>query len=242
MKRSRAPAPVVRAAVTIAAVVMVAAVGTARAGEATGAAPPDAAGAKAAFLEGERQFQLGRFEEAIASYEQAFGLDPQPAFLFNIALAHRRQHEIDGKLEHLLRARELYRNFLRLDPQSPRRPGVEKVLVDLGVKIDEARRQAEPGAEPATPAAALASSPASPRPLPAAALPPQAPPPPALAAAPRSPQVEAAPPPPSKTHWLVIGGIAAAVVGVAVTALVIAARSDGSSFDGPPIDLTPRPP
>ena len=67
------------------------------------AAPPAAenTAAKAAFIEGERNFQLGKFDAAIEAYERAFGLDPQPAFLFNIALSHRRQYEIDGQLDHL---------------------------------------------------------------------------------------------------------------------------------------------
>ncbi len=139
---------------------------------ATGAhAAPPRENAKAMFQDGERNFQLGKFEAAIEAYERAFNLDPQPAFIFNIALAHRRQYEIDGKLEHLLRARELYRNYLKLDPDSPNRPGVEKLITELGARIDQARAgRVEP------PPAAVASAPPPP---PAAPPPVVAPPPPA---------------------------------------------------------------
>ena len=140
---------------------------------ATGArAAPPRENAKAIFQDGERNFQLGKFEAAIEAYERAFNLDPQPAFIFNIALAHRRQYEIDGKLDHLLRARELYRNYLKLDPDSPNRPGVEKLITELGARIDQARAgRVEP------PPAAVASAP----PTPPAVVPPPviAPPPPA---------------------------------------------------------------
>src|SRR3954471_11669327 len=125
------------------------------------AAPVENAAARAASSEGERNFQLGKFDAAIDAYERAFGLDPQPAFLFNIALSHRRQYEIDGQIDHLARARELYRNYLRLEPQAANRAGVEKLISDLAAKIDAARGRPEPPA-------ALAP-PVSPEPAPAPA-------------------------------------------------------------------------
>ena len=207
---------------------------------ATGArAAPPRENAKAIFQDGERNFQLGKFEAAIEAYERAFNLDPQPAFIFNIALAHRRQYEIDGKLEHLLRARELYRNYLKLDPDSPNRPGVEKVITELGARIDQARAgRVEP-----TPAAVAPAPP----PQPAAPLPAVAPPPPA------APTPTPDPPPlvtepaiaarseegsSSTKTWLIAGGITAVVVAAAVIILLVT-RSD-TPFDGPGIDVTPQ--
>ncbi len=129
------------------------------------AAPPAAenTAAKAAFIEGERNFQLGKFDAAIEAYARAFGLDPQPAFLFNIALSHRRQYEIDGQVDHLARARELYRNYLRLEPQATNRAGVEKLISDLTAKIDAARGRPEapPGPVPPVPPEAATASAAS---------------------------------------------------------------------------------
>jgi tetratricopeptide (TPR) repeat protein len=223
-----------RASVVVVAAVLIAYAASAR------AAPPRREQAKAVFPEGERNFQLGKFEAAIEAYERAFNLDPQPAFVFNIALAHRRQYEIDGKLEHLLRARELYRNYLMLDPASANRPGVERLITELGTRIDVARAGAEPPS-----AAATASPPAPPLatvPQPAVAPPPPVattpPPVPAIMAAsspaPRSPDDKAS----STKTWLIAGGIAAVVIGAAVTILLVT-RSD-PAFDGPGIDLTPR--
>jgi tetratricopeptide (TPR) repeat protein len=127
---------------------------------ATGArAAPPRENAKAMFQQGERDFQLGKFEAAIDAYERAFNLDPHPAFIFNIALAHRRQYEIDGKLEHLLRARELYRNYLKLAPATANRPGVEKLITELGTRIDQARAGA---GEPPPVAVAVPAPPAPP--------------------------------------------------------------------------------
>src|SRR6478609_2804109 len=134
-------------------------------------APAENAAARAAFGEGERNFQLGKFDAAIDAYERAFGLDPQPAFLFNIALSHRRQYEIDGKIDHLARARELYRNYLKLEPQAANRAGVEKLIGELTAKIDATRDKPEPaGATAAASAPAssvVAAAPPAPAPAPA---------------------------------------------------------------------------
>lgn len=209
---------------------------------ATGArAAPPRDNAKAIFQDGERNFQLGKFEAAIEAYERAFNLDPQPAFIFNIALAHRRQYEIDGKLEHLLRARELYRNYLKLDADSPNRPGVDKLITELGARIDQARAgRAEP------PPAAVASAPPPP--------PPAVAPPPVIAPAPAAAPTPTPDPPPLVTEpviaarpeeksssmktWLIAGGITAVVVAAVVTILLVT-RSD-APFDGPGIDVTPQ--
>ena len=190
-------------------------------------------GAKAAAVDGDRSFQLGRFDAAIEAYERAFSLDPQPAFLFNIGLAHRRQYQIDGKAEHLLRARELYRNYLKLDPASPRRAGVEKVLVELEAQIEDTRRNAAPPVPPpvATP---TSPPPVAPPPPPAAAPPAPATTPALVVARPAEPA-----PPSSSRKWLLIGGAAVVIAAaIAVTAILIANR--GSSFDGPGVDLTRR--
>ncbi len=204
------------------------------------AAPVENAAARAAFSEGERNFQLGKFDAAIDAYERAFGLDPQPAFLFNIALSHRRQYEIDGQIDHLARARELYRNYLRLEPQPANRPGVEKLISDLTAKIDAARGRPEPPAALAPPlspepATARAAS-AGPGLLPATAPPPSAARPAGVLSAPARP-IE--PPPSSSRRWVIGGTVAAAAV-VAAIAIIFVTRS-GPSFDGPGVNVTSMP-
>jgi len=207
------------------------------------AAPTDSAGAKAAFVEGERDFQLGKFEAAIDAYERAFGLDPQPAFLFNIALAHRRQYEIDGKLDHLARARELYRNYLKLDPQSSRRAGVEKLIAELTVKIDEGRARSEPvvpigSAPPASaPAEVRDEATHGTAPVPSPAVERAPPPTAASAVVVTAPDGRREPPRGSSRKWIIGGDIAAAAVVTAV-AIFFVARSD-TMFDGPGVNVTP---
>jgi len=201
------------------------------------AAAAENAAAKAAFTEGERDFQLGKFDAAIEAYERAFGLDPQPAFLFNIALSHRRQYEIDGKIDHLARARELYRNYLRLEPQAANRAGVEKLIGELTAKIDAARDKPEPASATAagTTAAASASTPAASIVAPAPAVPATAQPQAVLTAPAGEP-----PPPSSRRRWVIGGTVAAAVV-VAAIAIFFVTRSSGPSFDGPGVNVTDMP-
>jgi tetratricopeptide (TPR) repeat protein len=208
-------------------------------------APADNAAARAAFSEGERNFQLGKFDVAIDAYERAFGLDPQPAFLFNIALSHRRQYEIDGQIDHLARARELYRNYLRLEPQATNRAGVEKLISELTAKIDAARGRPEPSPAGAPPAGAPASptigtpraATGGPGPLPGPAPSPSAAQPAAMLSSPVAHPVE--PPPSSSRRW-VIGGTVAATAVVAAIAIFFITRS-GPSFDGPGVNVTDMP-
>jgi tetratricopeptide (TPR) repeat protein len=201
------------------------------------AAPAENSAAKAAFVEGERNFQLGKFEAAIDAYERAFGLDAQPAFLFNIALAHRRQFEIDGRVEHLARARELYRNYLKLEPQSGNRAGVEKLIGELTARIEQERSKPapspapSPAAAPGPPGAAEAAAP--PAPAPPASSPPPAAPPAALLSAPAGDNQPAAS---SNRKWVIGGTIAAAAVVAAIAVLFIVTR-EGATFDGPGVTL-----
>ena len=197
-------------------------------------APAENAAARAAFGEGERNFQLGKFDAAIDAYERAFGLDPQPAFLFNIALSHRRQYEIDGQIDHLARARELYRNYLRLEPQATNRAGVEKLINDLTTKIDAARGRPEAETAPASPEPASTSTiTTAPGPLPGAASPSSPTRPAAVLASPAQP---VAPPSSSIRRWVIGGTVAAAAV-VAALAVFFITRS-GPSFDGPGVNVT----
>jgi len=200
-------------------------------------APAENAAARAAFGEGERNFQLGKFDAAIDAYERAFGLDPQPAFLFNIALSHRRQYEIDGLIDHLARARELYRNYLRLEPQATNRAGVEKLISDLTTKIDAARGRSDVPTAPASPAAPEPASTSTittgPGPLPGAVSPSSPTRPAAVLASPAQPIA----PPSSSTRRWVIGGTVAAAAVVAALAVFFITRS-GPSFDGPGVNVT----
>ena len=68
--------------------------------------------------------EAGRFTEAAAGFEQAFAITDNPALLFNMALCHRKAG--NGP-----RAVELYREYLRRVPDSPKRTAVEARIKEL---------------------------------------------------------------------------------------------------------------
>ena len=79
--------------------------------------------ARGHFERAEKAFNLGRFDEALTGYQQAYEALPLPAFLFNIAQCHRN-----------LRNREqavfFYQRYLSLAPDAPNRPVVEELIAE----------------------------------------------------------------------------------------------------------------
>jgi tetratricopeptide (TPR) repeat protein len=79
--------------------------------------------ARAHFDRAEKAFNLGRFDEALSAYQEAYEVLPLPAFLFNIAQCHRN-----------LRNREqavfFYQRYLSLAPDAPNRPVVEELIAE----------------------------------------------------------------------------------------------------------------
>lgn len=84
--------------------------------------------AKQHFLEGEREYRLGRFERAIEAYSRAYERVPEPELLFNIAQCHRNL----GRFE---RAVFFYRGYLREMKDATNRARVEKLIAELEAKI-----------------------------------------------------------------------------------------------------------
>ena len=70
--------------------------------------------ARVHFKKAERAFNLGKFAEALISYQAAFEAKPLPAFVFNIAQCHRNLDDPE-------RALFFYRRYLALDPEGPHR-------------------------------------------------------------------------------------------------------------------------
>ncbi len=85
--------------------------------------------AKRHFDKAETAYKLGTFKEAIVSYEAAYKAMPEPAFLYNIAQAHRQQYSLDKKSFHLHKALNLYKTYLR-ESKEPQRKDVVKNLID----------------------------------------------------------------------------------------------------------------
>jgi tetratricopeptide (TPR) repeat protein len=115
-------------------------------GSASIALGEDAEEARRHFEKAELAYKLGRYAEAIASYEAAYKAMPEPAFLFNVAQAHRQQYQIDRKPHHIHKALSLYKAYLRDSPEAKNRQVVLKLVDELkGILSDiEARSQAAP--------------------------------------------------------------------------------------------------
>jgi tetratricopeptide (TPR) repeat protein len=201
--------------------------------------------ARAHFKRAEAAFNLGKFEEALASYQAAYEAKALPGFLFNIAQCHRNlgNHE---------RALFFYRRYLALDPQTPNRAVVEELIAET-----ERRRDAQaPGTSLTPPPAALAAPavapPAEPPPAPPAPAPVVSPaelPPPPASSSPRlevpalahdkeAPPafVQAAPAPerdrPIHRRWGFWVAVGAVVAGGAAAAILLSRRHGSASPTG----------
>jgi tetratricopeptide (TPR) repeat protein len=169
---------------------------------------PKAAGRH--YRKGTTEYNIGHFENAIAEFEKAYAISPQPILLYNIAQSHRQlgNHE---------RALFFYRRYLEGAPNAPNRADIERRMHELEATL---KAQNEPRVQPP------AESPEATRPATVVAAPP--PPPPTVEAR------RAPPPPPSDSgRSLRIAGLASAGVGAAavVTGLVfgLQARSKSDS-------------
>ena len=88
--------------------------------------------AKAHAQRGTSMYNLGRFPDALAEYEAAYLAVQDPPFLFNIAQCHRKM----GKNKEAL---ESYRAYLRVAPDAPNRPEVQKRVSELERQVHAAR-------------------------------------------------------------------------------------------------------
>ncbi len=81
------------------------------------------------YRKGRIQYDLGRWEKAIALFEEAYGIFPDAAYLFNIAQSYRQSDDCK-------QAAFFYKRFLSISPGAPNRREVEGYIQDL----DEACR------------------------------------------------------------------------------------------------------
>jgi hypothetical protein len=106
------------------------------------AGAPDLEGARALFYEGVAHARNGQWEQALAAFQAAYGLAPEPSLLFNLASAQLRS----GKL---LASSANYRRFLassaRTGPASARRAAelqvarIEQRIPRLRIEIEGLR-------------------------------------------------------------------------------------------------------
>jgi tetratricopeptide (TPR) repeat protein len=100
--------------------------------------PPEAQHAERLVHASIRDFDLGNFEQALGEAEQAYGLDPLPQILFNIAQCHRA-------LKHWEKAAFFYQRYLSKLPNAPNRPTVEDLLTEVTYR---AKVEALPASKP----------------------------------------------------------------------------------------------
>jgi hypothetical protein len=142
-----------------------------------------------------KQYRDGNYAEAVAEFERALALYPNPVLLFNLAQAHRR----NGSSE---RAIFYFKSYLAMVPRGGDRPEVERRIRDLEAALATGTNPIGiPGDDAIGPGAAAspgAGSPASPAPAPDDKAPsptlanaPPAPGPTELAAAPAPSEAEA---------------------------------------------------
>jgi tetratricopeptide (TPR) repeat protein len=160
--------------------------------------------AKEHYEKATRFYDVGKYGEAIAEYEQSYLLIGDAALLFNIGQAYR----LWERPEDAIRA---YKNYLRQRPDASNRADVERKIADLEKVVEERRHGGQQPPETVPPAAAPPYSPPTSYPMPPAtgtAYPPAPGPPPA--GAPVSPEGAvttqpgpATPPPSAGGSWLV---------------------------------------
>ena len=81
------------------------------------------------FMAGERAYQDGRIDDALASFERALLLSNREALHYNVALCHDRLDHTEEAIEH-------FRAFLQAQPEADNRPTVE-----ARIRVLEARRE-----------------------------------------------------------------------------------------------------
>jgi tetratricopeptide (TPR) repeat protein len=105
--------------------------------------------------QGLTDYNLSHYDEALASFEKAYRIKHDPAFLFNIGQCQRQLHRYED-------AERSYRAFLRESPNTPKagREQVQKLVADMEKAVaDERAKQPPTGTEP--PSEAVAPAPAS---------------------------------------------------------------------------------
>ena len=86
--------------------------------------PSDPGAARADYEAGARHYDLAEFDEALASFKDAYRARTDPAFLFNIAQCLRKLGRLDE-------ASTFYRTYMRRAPDAANRAEVERHLEDI---------------------------------------------------------------------------------------------------------------
>lgn len=95
------------------------------------AADDDRAHAKALYDEGQAEYNLGHFQQALEKYEGAYKIKPIPALLFNIAQCHRQLGDMRS-------AATTYKAYLRTaSDKDPNRAKAETLLAEVEAAVEK---------------------------------------------------------------------------------------------------------
>lgn len=108
----------------------------------------DAARAKELFNAGAHAYSLGAFAAAARAFEDAYAEDPQPAILFSLSQARRRQFIVEPRREILQQALSGFEQYLRLVAQGGRRADAAQAVEELRTTLASLPAEA-PAATPA---------------------------------------------------------------------------------------------
>jgi tetratricopeptide (TPR) repeat protein len=100
--------------------------------------------AKAAVEKGERDYKLGRFEEALEEYSHAYELFPAPALLFNLGQCHKQ-------LKNYERAIFFFEGYLRDEQRPTNRRLAEDLVAEARAEL--AKQEAASTSAPTPPGA-----------------------------------------------------------------------------------------
>ena len=94
-------------------------------------------------------YELGQYAEAIAKFEEAWKLSPEPQLLFNLGQAQRRWFDVDPNIDHLRKSRTYFENYdkrLKSEPSYSRQEAdyVQNMIEKLDAQIElEEQKEAE---------------------------------------------------------------------------------------------------
>lgn len=99
--------------------------------------------AKRRFAEADKAMKASNFTKALEEYDASYELSGYVPVLYNMAQAHRRQFEVDGKLEHLAKAEALIRSYRSAGGQQVDPKVIEELLSLLAKQREEYQRKRE---------------------------------------------------------------------------------------------------
>jgi tetratricopeptide (TPR) repeat protein len=110
--------------------------------------------ARKLFFQGDRLYEEGKYEEAVAAFEKAYELSHRPELLFNLANAYERL----GQYEEALRS---LRDFEPSAPEADRAKIAERIKT-LEARAEEQRKRESERSGTAAPTTAAATAPSAP--------------------------------------------------------------------------------